>query len=215
MQKLLQVMGLLAVATPLSAQAGGTGFPAGFVVRPDDPAQSMAEISFVTMRPGWHITTGPSAILYDSALQATGSYRVDAETFLFDPGDRLEAYGVLIGGRELTGAGQSYTYFVIRHTGEYLVRRRQGDRTETLVEWTAHPAIMTWEGRGRWRDGQERACHRGRGEHGSISRQRERGHVTAVYACGHRRNRRSSGESRRQPPRLVPGCNETMRSLEQ
>jgi hypothetical protein len=148
MQKLLQVMGLLAVATPLSAQAGGTGFPAGFVVRPDDPAQSMAEISFVTMRPGWHITTGPSAILYDSALQATGSYRVDAETFLFDPGDRLEAYGVLIGGRELTGAGQSYTYFVIRHTGEYLVRRRQGDRTETLVEWTAHPAIMTWEGRG-------------------------------------------------------------------
>ena len=148
MQKLLQVMGLLAVATPLSAQAGGIGFPAGFVVRPDDPAQSMAEISFVTMRPGWHITTGPSAILYDSALQATGSYRVDAETFLFDPGDRLEAYGVLIGGRELTGAGQSYTYFVIRHTGEYLVRRRQGDRTETLVEWTAHPAIMTWEGRG-------------------------------------------------------------------
>jgi hypothetical protein len=148
MQKLLQVMGLLAVATPLSAQAGGTGFPAGFVVRPDDPAQSMAEISFVTMRPGWHITTGPSAILYDSALQATGSYRVDAETFLFDPGDRLEAYGVLLGGRELTGAGQSYTYFVIRHTGEYLVRRRQGDRTETLVEWTAHPAIMTWEGRG-------------------------------------------------------------------
>lgn len=148
MQKLLQVMGLLAVATPLSAQAGGTGFPAGFVVRPDDPAQSMAEISFVTMRPGWHITTGPSAILYDSALQATGSYRVDAETFLFDPGDRLEAYGVLIGGRELTGAGQSYTYFVIRHTGEYLVRRRQGDRMETLVEWTAHPAIMTWEGRG-------------------------------------------------------------------
>jgi hypothetical protein len=148
MRKLLLAMGLLAVAAPLSAQLGGHGFPAGFVVRPDDPAQSVAEISFVIMRPGWHITTGPSAILYDPALQATGSYRVDAEIFLFDPGDRLEAYGVLIGGRELSGAGQSYTYFVIRHTGEYLVRRRQGNRTETLVEWTAHPAIMTWAGRG-------------------------------------------------------------------
>ena len=148
MRKLLMALSLLAVAAPLAAQAGGNGFPAGFVVRPDDPAESPAAISFVTMRPGWHITTGPSSILYDPALQGTGTYRVDAEIFLFDPGDRLEAYGVLIGGRELSGAGQSYTYFVIRHTGEYLVRRRQGDRTETLVEWTAHPAIMTWAGRG-------------------------------------------------------------------
>jgi hypothetical protein len=138
----------LALAAPASAQLPKGEFPDGFRVRTDDPAQSAADIVFVTMRPGWHITTGPSAILYDPALHGTGTYRVESETFLFDPGDRLEAYGLLLGGRDLSEAGQSYTCFMIRHTGEFLIGRRRGERTETITEWTKHPAITTWAGTG-------------------------------------------------------------------
>lgn len=141
------ITGLL-LASTLEAQVAMGDYPDGFIVRLDDATESGAEIEFVTMRPGWHITTGPAAILFDPALQASGSYRVDAETFLFDPAERVEAYGVLLGGRDLSAADQAYTYFVIRHTGEYSIRQRRGERVESIVEWTSNAAIVTWAGRG-------------------------------------------------------------------
>lgn len=148
MRRMVLVLAGLAVAVPVTAQLPKGDFPDGFVVRTDDPAASASEVVFTTMRPGWHITTGPAAILYDGALRAESAYRVDVETFLFDPGDRREAYGVFTGGSDLTGDGQVYTYFVIRHTGEFMIGRRRGGRVETVVEWTAHPAIVTWAGKG-------------------------------------------------------------------
>ena len=63
------------------------------------PDAAHGTVSFVDMPPGWHITTGPSVILYDPARTATGAYRVRSESFLFDPGTRREGYGLLIGGR--------------------------------------------------------------------------------------------------------------------
>ena len=134
-------------------------FPDGWTVRLDDSAghaghgaapgngPSPKDISFVTMKPGWHITTGPSAILYQPAQKASGAYTLKSEIFLFDPGDRLEAFGVLLGGRNLDGSDQAYTYFVIRRTGEFMVRRRTGATTVNVKEWTSHPAIKKYEDR--------------------------------------------------------------------
>ncbi|AMY10542.1 hypothetical protein LuPra_03778 [Luteitalea pratensis] len=134
-------------------------FPDGWTVRLDDAAghaghgaapaggPSTRDISFVTMKPGWHITTGPSAILYQPTQKASGAYTLKSEIFLFDPGERLEAFGVLLGGRNLDGPDQSYTYFVIRRTGEFLVRRRTGATTINVKEWTAHQAIKKYEDR--------------------------------------------------------------------
>jgi hypothetical protein len=132
-------------------------FPEGWTVRVDGAAPhashgpapasgpSARDITFVVMKPGWHITTGPAAIMYQPAHKASGSYAVKSETFLFDPGTRREAYGILIGGRDLEGDRQAYTYFVIRRSGEFLIRRRTGATTTDVKDWTPAAAIRKYD----------------------------------------------------------------------
>ena len=100
------------------------------------------------MTPGWHVTTGPAAILYNPSTTAAGEFRIESATFLFDPGTRNEAFGFFFGGRDLEDAGQSYTYFLIRRSGEFLVNRRIGSETFAVVDWTPHPAILKYDDRG-------------------------------------------------------------------
>jgi len=100
------------------------------------------------MDPGWHITTGQGAgIYYDPGWTASGNYKVSTTIFLFDPGRRhREAYGIFFGGRHLADVGQSYSYFLLRDTGEYLIKTRQGAETANVVGWTASDAIMEFPG---------------------------------------------------------------------
>ena len=122
--------------------------PAGWVVRVDGTAgPTAADLVFVVMKPGWHITTGPSVILYQPAQTASGAYALKSDIFLFDPGTRNEAFGVLLGGRNLDGADQAYTYFVIRRTGEFLIKRRTGGTTVNVKDWTPAAAIRKFEDR--------------------------------------------------------------------
>jgi hypothetical protein len=139
---LLLTMTVLAVSA--EAQDEELTRPPDWIVRFDRPAADSA-IYFVDMPPGWHITTGPSAILYDPAMTASGTYHLRSEIFLF-PGERLEGYGVIFGGSDLQGDGQVYTYFLLRKDGRFLVKERRGSETETLVPWTAHRAVVPHEG---------------------------------------------------------------------
>ncbi|MBT8401060.1 MAG: hypothetical protein KJO98_11335 [Rhodothermia bacterium] len=100
-----------------------------------------SDIRFVAMTPGWHITTGPRAIYYHPASTAEGNYTARASIYLFPPGERNEAYGLFVGGVDLDSDSQQYLYFLIRRSGEFLVKRRAGDETEVVREWTAHDAI--------------------------------------------------------------------------
>ncbi len=122
--------------------------PEGWQVRTDRGGHGGGDLIFQNMPPGWHITTGPGAILYHPEKRATGDFRVESETFLFDPGNRNEGFGLFIGGRDLAGEGQVYTYFLIRRDGSVLVKRRDGAGTSTLHGWAKHDAVVTWEGRG-------------------------------------------------------------------
>lgn len=147
---------LLTIVVAMTTQELPKGqFPAGWTVRVDGAhaghdttattVPSAKDVTFVVMKPGWHITTGPSVILFDPTRKAAGAYAVKSETFLFDPGTRREAYGILIGGRQLDGDMQAYTYFVIRRSGEFLIRRRTGATTATVRDWTAAPAIRKYD----------------------------------------------------------------------
>ena len=149
---------LLTLLVTVGAQELPKGqFPEGWVVRPDGAAghathgappaaaPDVKDLVFVTMKPGWHITTGPTVILYQPAQKASGTYTLKSDIFLFDPGTRQEAFGVLLGGRNLERDDQSYTYFVIRRSGEFLVRRRTGATTVDIKAWTAHAAIKKFE----------------------------------------------------------------------
>lgn len=131
--------------------ADAAKLPPGWHMRADGHAAhgaAHATVSFVDMPPGWHVTTGPSVILFNPTRTATGTYRVRSESFLFDPGTRREGYGVLIGGHDLDGAGQRYTYFLIRRSGEFLIKRRSGETLSTVRDWTPHEAILQYDKRG-------------------------------------------------------------------
>ncbi len=148
-------LGLIALGVALAgvgeaaAQDAERAPPEGWVVKTDRGGHGAGGgLEFMDMPPGWHITTGPSGIFYHPGKTASGGYRVETEVFLFDPGRRNEAYGLFIGGRDLEGENQAYTYFLIRNSGSFLVKRRDGDGTSTLQGWTDHPAIVTWETRG-------------------------------------------------------------------
>lgn len=126
--------------------------PPAWKVRLDTPdpdvvigAEESSDIRFVSMTPGWHITTGPRAIFYHPASTARGNFTARAGIQLFPPGDRNEAYGIFVGGKNLEEADLQYVYFLVRRSGEFLIKRRHGEETTVLHEWTANEAINPYE----------------------------------------------------------------------
>ena len=126
--------------------------PADWNVRFDRPDPEItigdhvdsADVFFVNMTPGWHITSGPSGIYYHPNSTAEGNYTATVEVFLFDPGERREAFGMIIGGSNLDQADQTYDYFLIRNSGEYLIKRRTGEETSLIQDWTASEAVVQY-----------------------------------------------------------------------
>ena len=133
-------------ATP----AGGEGnVPSGWTVRADRGSATVAsdstgDIFFVNMTPGWHITTGPAATYFNEGSTASGDYTARMDVYLFDPKGRREAFGLLFGGTNLNEPTQRYAYFLIRQGGQFLVKKRAGDVTETVIDWTDNDAIKSW-----------------------------------------------------------------------
>jgi len=103
-----------------------------------------SDIYFVTMTPGWHITTGPAAIFYHPESTAEKAFQASATIHLFDPGKRNEGFGIFVGGKNLDNEEQSYLYFLIRNSGEFLIKRREGDDTHVVQNWTEHASIATF-----------------------------------------------------------------------
>jgi hypothetical protein len=135
----------LAAATALHAQEGKR--PASWKVRYDSPKADDAKTEFVTMSPGWHLTTGPNAgIFYDAATTGTGPYTAEAKIHLFKPTmSHAEAYGLFVGGKDLEGAGQSYLYFLLRTDGKFLVKQRTGAEVKEVVPVGTNAAIKPYE----------------------------------------------------------------------
>ena len=128
-------------AAPAAAQSD-LKRPDAWKIRADRADADTAGLYFVGMPPGWHITTGPSGILWDPASVAAGNYRIESEIFFFrDKSRDTEGYGILLGGKDLEGPAD-YVYFLLRNDGKFLVKHRaaNGD-THTLQDWTAQGAI--------------------------------------------------------------------------
>lgn len=126
--------------------------PDNWMVRLDDPDREAeigsdpktSDIYFVNMSPGWHITTGPRAIFYPEDNTVSGTYSVSSKIHLFDPEGRNEAFGIFIGGEDLQQDNQTYTYFLLRNSGEYLIKKRDGNETGIVKDWTATDAMATF-----------------------------------------------------------------------
>ncbi|MDF1502770.1 hypothetical protein [Roseisolibacter sp. H3M3-2] len=137
-------------ADPTRVAAGAQGVPAGYTGRTDRPAQAIADAKYVAKGDGaWEVTTGPAHVLWAAGDTASGRYTARARFTQLEAPSHPEAFGVVVGGRDLEGEGQRYTYFIVRGTGEYLVRVREGAGTRDVRGWTAAPAVPKQDGSGR------------------------------------------------------------------
>jgi hypothetical protein len=135
-------------ADPDKKVAGGGTLPSGWKGRLDGAA-SMAGVKVLAMGAGVHFTTGPAGIYYRPADKASGAFEAHATFTQLEPAAHPEAYGLFIGGSDLEGAGQKYTYFILRQDGKFMVKRRAGAATPTVADWTDNAAIKKADAAGK------------------------------------------------------------------
>jgi len=119
--------------------------PGGYTVRLDSERSDPGQFELSREDPNLRILTGPTGIAYRAQDQITsGDFEVSATFVQYGaPLGYREAYGIFVGGRELEGEDLEYTYLLIRPTGDYLVKRRIGEITETIVDWTPHASVVS------------------------------------------------------------------------
>ena len=125
----------VAFAAPLAAQGmdqtmkiAGTGkLPAGWSARFDDAGHALPEVDVKQAGTALAFRSGPAAIYWNTKDVATGSYTVSA-TFDQKKSMMHEAYGVFVGGQNLSDPTQNYLYFVIKpQAGTFLINHRNGN----------------------------------------------------------------------------------------
>lgn len=140
---------VLLVAVPLVAQA-----PKGWKLRVDrstsasDP-DAAGEIKFVTMGTGFHATNPRAAVYWNPATSATGNYSLKGTFTLMKPSGHTNYYGLVFGGSDLEGAGQSYLYFMVAQDGTWLIKRRDGDATQNVSSRTASDSVKKPDANGQ------------------------------------------------------------------
>lgn len=155
MRKLMLMVAFVSAA-PLAAQgdpdtkvAGAAGLPSGWVARLDRANAKVEDVKFVSMGQGYHATLGPAGIFYNPKDVATGNFTVRATMTQTRAPQHPEAYGLFVGGRNLTAANQEYLYFIVRQDGKYMIKHRAGTEVHTIADWTEHPAIVKADAAGK------------------------------------------------------------------
>jgi hypothetical protein len=136
---ILVLLGFL--VAPLAAQA-----PEGLRVRVDESTNAedpddTKELRTTAVGKGFRVTGGPAGTFWNPAQTATGNYTARATFTLMKPSGHTNYYGLVIGGRDLDGPRQTYTYFLIAQNGTYQVRQRDGEGVSTIQGRTPHAAI--------------------------------------------------------------------------
>jgi len=137
-----------AMGDPDKAVTGGGTLPAGWSAR-TDKAAPMTNVKFAPMGPGFHVTLGPATILYRETDRANGPFHTLATFTQTKAPTHAEGYGLFIGGQSLNAPTQQYTYFLVRGDGKYLIKRRDGENTSVITDWTDSPAVVKADSAGK------------------------------------------------------------------
>jgi hypothetical protein len=115
-----------------------------FEVRLDTESSDIGAFNVVEDDDGIRVRTGPAGVAYrpDDTVRS-GDFRASATFELYGaPVGYREAFGIFVGGLDLDSEDLEYTYLLVRPSGDFLVKRRIGEITETLIDWTAHEAVQ-------------------------------------------------------------------------
>ncbi len=127
----------------------GGSIPAGYVGRTDRSTLPVSGAKYTPSGDGWEVTTGPAHILYAAKDQASGNYTVSATFEQLEAPAHPEGFGIFIGGMHLDQPNIAYTYFVVRGTGELLIKLRDGVSTRDIVAWTANADVPKQDASGK------------------------------------------------------------------
>jgi len=123
---------------PDRAVAGGQ-FPAGWSARPDRGAPT--GIKFTQAGDVYHFQMGTTGTMWRSDWTKSGNYTYSARLTQTSKASHPVSYGLVIGGSNM-GPSPTYTYFLVRQSGEYFISNWEGASPKTVVDWTANPAIV-------------------------------------------------------------------------
>ena len=142
MRKMSIAAAVAVLAFPLVAGAQGVQAD-GWEARLDFEADINDVLGFMNMGSGVHVTTTGAgfAIFWQPESSAEGDFSISATFTQMERSGHANAYGLFLGGSDLQGPDQQYTYFMLRQGGEFLIRKRMGEDLPILVEWTANDAI--------------------------------------------------------------------------
>lgn len=139
----------LLVAGPLAAQgeqdadrmveSGGT-LAEGWMGR-TDRGQDFENVRFAEEGGVLDISVGPGLILYRPGDRASGAYTVSGTFQQVSAKGHAHGVGLIVGGDDLQGPDQVYTYFLVRSDGNFLVKTRTGSETAYLTRWTESAAV--------------------------------------------------------------------------
>ncbi|HET6580087.1 MAG TPA: hypothetical protein VFG66_17330 [Gemmatimonadales bacterium] len=133
--------------TDHAVEGGGT-LPEGWSARADWGAGT-AEVKVVPMGKGMHVTLGPAVILYRASTRGSGPFHTLATFTQTRKTPHPEGYGLFYGGQLLEGGGETYTYFLVRGDGSYLIKRRDGEQTTDITKgWVPSPAVHKLSAKG-------------------------------------------------------------------
>lgn len=143
MRKMLIAAAVAVLFFPLVAGAQGGVQADGWEARLDFEADIDSVLGFMNMGSGVHVTTTGAgfAIFWQPESMAEGDFSISATFTQMERSGHANAYGLFMGGSDLQGPDQQYTYFMLRQGGEFLIRKRMGEDLPILVEWTANDAI--------------------------------------------------------------------------
>ena len=141
--------GVAAADSDPDINVSGGSIPAGYAARTDRPDAPITGASYTASGAGWEVRTGPAHIVYAAKDTASGNYTVSATIEQLEKPTHPEAYGLIIGGRDLDQPTQAYTYFLVRGTGDLAVKVREGDQTRDVLKWSPSADVPKEDGSGK------------------------------------------------------------------
>jgi hypothetical protein len=138
---LLTAAGVLLTACGSEVAGDRAALGPHWSVRLDEADARSAPQRFREHADSIEVTQGPNATLWHTAQRATGAYRLSTDVTHLDSGLHPHGAGLVLGGSDVERPSQSYTYFLVRGDGHFLIKTRKGDKTADVVPWTQHEAV--------------------------------------------------------------------------
>ena len=137
------------MAMPLSGQErmdsdvaieGGGVIAEGWMAR-TDRGQGFENVRFIDDHGTLEISGGPAIVAYRDEFMASGNYTVSLTVGQVSSKGHAHGAGIIVGGDDILGANQVYTYFLVRGDGSFIIKTRTGDETAEVMPWTEHGSI--------------------------------------------------------------------------